>query len=307
MKILPIAFDSFGVRSQATFVLTDKKIFIDPGIALGPIRYGLPPAREEILAMDFLREKIIEKARKCEIIIVTHYHYDHHPFPYDNDMYSLFEGKIVLTKDITKDINFSGKKRGKIFYEKIKNLAKEVVFADGKYFEFGKTKIRFSKGVWHGEENSKVGRVLTFSINYKEEKLFFGSDAQNLASKDVLEFAIEENPDFAIIDGYPTIFIGYKMSKESFQKSKNNLRNFLENTNVKTIILDHHIVRDISYKEKIKDLMDFAKSLKKEILTAAEYCCLDNLFLEAWRRNLHENKIEINLNNYYKKLFNESS
>ena len=44
MKIKPVASDSMGTRSMATYVETkDVKIFIDPGVALGPSRYGLPP------------------------------------------------------------------------------------------------------------------------------------------------------------------------------------------------------------------------------------------------------------------------
>ena len=43
-RIVPLAFDSFGVRSMATFVETDDlKVLIDPGVALAPVRYGLEP------------------------------------------------------------------------------------------------------------------------------------------------------------------------------------------------------------------------------------------------------------------------
>jgi predicted metallo-beta-lactamase superfamily hydrolase len=43
-RIVPLAFDSFGVRSMSTFVETDDlRILIDPGVALAPIRYGLEP------------------------------------------------------------------------------------------------------------------------------------------------------------------------------------------------------------------------------------------------------------------------
>jgi len=39
MKIVPVASESLGVRSMATFVEIGKlKVFIDPGAALGPKR-----------------------------------------------------------------------------------------------------------------------------------------------------------------------------------------------------------------------------------------------------------------------------
>ena len=41
-KIVPLAFDSFGVRSMATFVETDdSKVLIDSGVSLAPLRYRL--------------------------------------------------------------------------------------------------------------------------------------------------------------------------------------------------------------------------------------------------------------------------
>jgi predicted metallo-beta-lactamase superfamily hydrolase len=49
MKIVPIAFDSLGVRSMATYVETnDVKIVIDPGVSVSPDRYSLPPHRMEL-------------------------------------------------------------------------------------------------------------------------------------------------------------------------------------------------------------------------------------------------------------------
>jgi predicted metallo-beta-lactamase superfamily hydrolase len=44
MKILPVAFESMGVRSMATYVETsDLRIFIDPGVSVSPDRYSMPP------------------------------------------------------------------------------------------------------------------------------------------------------------------------------------------------------------------------------------------------------------------------
>ena len=63
MNIIPIASDSLGVRSMATYVETkDCKIVIDPSAALGPKRYGLPPAKEEQEAlsdMNLAEEKVL--------------------------------------------------------------------------------------------------------------------------------------------------------------------------------------------------------------------------------------------------------
>ncbi|MGC9058921.1 MAG: MBL fold metallo-hydrolase [Candidatus Aenigmatarchaeota archaeon] len=301
MKVIPIAFDSFGVRSMATFVETDNlKVLIDGAAALGPSRYGLKPTKEEYEALELSKKQIIDISKKAELLIVTHYHYDHHPYPDDDKLYSIFKGKKVFAKDINKDINPSGKKRGKIFESKIKNIS-NLEFVDGKSFDFGKTHIEFSPAVWHGDVGSKVGKVIMVFI--KEKKSFlFGSDAQSLADPKALEWAIEKNPDIAIIDGYPTIFVGWKMSEKNFLASKENLKAFLNETKVKEIILDHHIVRDLNYKEKMKDVFDAAKEKKKNILTAAEFLGLDNFFLEAWRREIKDGIRKVNVKEYFEKL-----
>ena len=79
MKIIPIASDSLGVRSMATYVETkDCKILIDPSAALGPKRYGLPPSREEQEVLFKTKIKIAELAEQCNVLIISHYHYDHY-------------------------------------------------------------------------------------------------------------------------------------------------------------------------------------------------------------------------------------
>ncbi len=302
MKIVPVAFDSFGVRSMATMVVTkDVRIFIDPGAALGPTRYGLPPRKEELLALEASKKLIIKHARKCDVIIVTHYHYDHHPYPEDTKLYGVFEDKHVLCKHISKDVNLSGKQRGKIFYEKVREIAREVEFADNRALELGGTKIEISPAVWHGDVGSKVGKVVMVCVKEKDCTFVFGSDAQGLADPNALKWFMKRNPDIAIIDGYPTIFLGWRMSARNFERSKENLRQAIRKTKVKKVVLDHHIVRDVNYREKIKEVFEAASESNKQVLTAAEFYGLDNLFLEAWRNKLGR-EIKVSVEGYYRKL-----
>src|SRR5436853_585901 len=45
MRVIPLAAESLGVRSMATYVEAgDLGILIDPGATLAPTRWGLPPA-----------------------------------------------------------------------------------------------------------------------------------------------------------------------------------------------------------------------------------------------------------------------
>ena len=304
MKIYPIAFDSFGVRSEATLVTANGlKIIIDPGVALGPRRYGLPPTDEEYLALSLAREEIIKVCKKADIVVVTHYHYDHHPFPSDDEMYeACFRGKVVIAKNIKEGIHPSGRRRGKLFETKVRELAKSLAWGDGKEFSFGRTKMRISPAVWHGEVGSKVGTVVMVYVNDGVDSFIHGSDAQNLADPKALEWVIKENPRHIIIDGYPTIFLGWKKSVKSFQESLQNLKKAIESISANEVIIDHHLVRDIDYESKMVEVYEHARRLGKKIITAAQYYGMSNLFLEAWRKELSRGLREVNVKEYYSKL-----
>src|SRR5256885_8843455 len=48
VRVIPLAAESLGVRSMATYVeVGDLGILIDPGATLAPTRWGLPPAEAE--------------------------------------------------------------------------------------------------------------------------------------------------------------------------------------------------------------------------------------------------------------------
>lgn len=306
MKIIPIAFDSFGVRSMSTLVITkDVNIYIDPGVALGPTRYGLSPTNEEYEAVDLARREIMKICKRyADIVVVTHYHYDHHPFPDDEEMYeACFKGKKVFAKDRLHNVNASAKNRGRIFEKNVKSLAKSLKWADGLKIEFGCTHVEFSPAVWHGDVGSKVGKVIMIYVKEGKQSFLFGSDAQGLADPKALEWFVKKNPNIAILDGYPTIFVGWRMKATNFEKSKNKLKKALDKTKAKTIILEHHILRDINYKEKMVNVFREAEKLNKKIVSAAEYYGLENFFLEAWRKEITEGKINVDVKKYYRKLF----
>ena len=300
MKIIPLAFDSFGARSMATFVSTDDyNVLIDPGVELGPRRYGIPPTEPEILARDILKQRIIKFAKLADIIIVTHYHYDHHPRPKDIEAYEkIFSGKIVYAKDPYNNVNHSANYRGRLFEKNVKEFCEELYWADGKIFD----NISFSPAVWHGSVGTKVGYVIMVSISEDKFVLLHGSDAQNFADDNAMFWVIDQNPDILIADGYPTYLVGYKLSNEEYEKSIKNFENVIKNIKAKEIILEHHILRDLEYKEKIADIFALANRMNKEIKTSAEFIGMENLFLEANRKNIKKNEYNVDVSEYMKKI-----
>ncbi len=281
MKVQPIAFDSLGVRSTATYVETDQKILIDPGAALGALRYGLAPAEIEFQRLKELSKEICDYAKMSDILTISHYHYDHY-FPYAD----IYKGKILLTKDPKNNINKSQKGRAREFLDILNNSPKRIEFADDREFIFGKTNLRFSPAVRHGAENSKLGFVLMCSISYKNEKIIHASDIQGPQVTETTDWIIHENPDILILSGYPTIFLGWRFPKSGLEKSNENLIKILEQTKVKKIILDHHLARDLKYKNKIGSVLKRATHLNKKVITAAEFLGKEPEFLEARRKEL---------------------
>ncbi|MEM5772650.1 MAG: MBL fold metallo-hydrolase [Candidatus Aenigmatarchaeota archaeon] len=285
MEILPIAFDSLGTRSMACLVTTkDQKILIDPGVSLAPIRYGLQPHSIELKRLEEHWKKIVDFAKKSDILIITHYHYDHHN-PWEN--LEIYEKKIVLVKHPTEKINFSQKQRASFFFEKIKDLPENLEYADGKEFKFGKTEVVFSKPVFHGT-NPKLGWVIEVLIKEGKERFVFTSDVEGPAIEDQIDFVLDNEPDFLIVDGPMTYMLGYRYSYENFQASIQNLIKILEEISPKTLILDHHLLRDLKYKEKIMPVLRVGEKMKTSVLTAAEFLGNSVEILEARRKELYQ-------------------
>jgi len=290
-KIIPLAFDSFGVRSMATFVETDdSRIIIDPGVALAPIRYGLEPHPLEWQRLDEAWEEIKRYSENADVLIVTHYHYDHH----DPDYPELYKDKTVFIKHPTQNINRSQKERAALFLEAIKGMPKALEIADGKSFQLGKTSINFSKAVCHGT-NPRLGYVTEVSIRSNNEKILYTSDVEGPSLEEQIRFILEEKPDVLFVDGPMTYMLGYRYSYKSLEISNNNLVKAIKETNLNTLVLDHHFLRDLNYKARIKPVYEAAKKRRVKVVTAAEFCGRKIEMLEALRKELYAKYGEMKL------------
>ena len=275
MKVSPVAFESLGVRSMATLVEAgNQKIFIDPSAALGPLRYGLPPAKEELDALEAAKSRIHDIALQSDVLIVTHYHYDHH----DPDE-TFYNGKTVLAKDIRENINQSQKGRGAYFKEQVGKVY-DLKFVDGKEFEFGKVKVKFSPAFPHGPPGIRLGFVVMCAIDDGERRLLFSSDVQGPVSDEARDWIVGMKPSLVIMDGPPTYFLGYKFSVENMEKAKENMLIILEKTGCE-MILEHHLLRDLKYRERMSEVYETGK-----VKTAAEYLGKENNLLEMHRKEL---------------------
>ncbi len=286
LKVEPLAFDSFGVRSMATFVETeDLKVLIDPGVSLAPSRYSLPPHPVEEQRMSETWADIKEHASRSDVLVVTHYHYDH----YDPEEPEIYEGKIVYLKHPKEHINKSQEKRASYFLDKLKGIPKSIDIADAKEFEHGSTLIKFSPPVYHGT-NPKLGYVVEVRISCGGEKMVFTSDVEGPSVDAQMEFIIQENPDIVILDGPMTYMLGFRYSGKSLARSVENMNRIIKETSAKCILAEHHFMRDLKYKERIAEVYESAAEKDVEVITAAEYLGREIEMLEARRKELYASK-----------------
>ncbi|HDN51308.1 MAG TPA: MBL fold metallo-hydrolase [Thermoplasmatales archaeon] len=276
MNLQLLFSDSMGVRSMATVVeLENDSLFIDASAALGPSRYGLPPHQLELEALSHAKKTIGEIAGDCRYFVITHYHYDH----YDPDE-SFYAGKTVFAKRIDRHINKSQKERGSHFHELFEKRT-EIVYCDDTTHEVDGHTITFSPPFPHGPPGTRLGYVIMVSIEGKE-KLLFASDVQGPVDEKTRDYIINEQPDILIMDGPPSYFLGWKFSHEHLRMAENNLLEIMEKTHCR-LILDHHLLRDMKYRERMKQLYE---CYDDRIQTFAEQRGMENTMLEARRKEL---------------------
>ena len=120
IKVKLLFFDSLGAKCSSILIKTpDISILVDPGAA--GLQPGFPlPHEEKASLREKAFERILRYGASSDLVIITHYHYDHHVHPSRLEgMINLFKGKTLLVKDPNQWINRSQRKRAFAFLSKI--------------------------------------------------------------------------------------------------------------------------------------------------------------------------------------------
>ena len=332
-----------GSKCSSIYVETDDvRILVDPGLSGLQPGFPIPPSWKA--GYNTLGYAMIEKfASQADVVIITHYHYDHLEIPGSSllDTGKVYPNKLILIKDPNQYINISQFERARIFFaslvkyflnkdleeflieprkssfqdpldwiplaikkdygdynkrrreilengrKRFRNLCQvwvsnqwikepkegpiNVEFADGREFSFGATRIRFTKPLFHGIEYDRLGWVIGFVIERKGEKLLYTSDVQGPFIEDYAEWIISENPNIAIIDGPPTYQYGYMMTRTNFRRTLDNMIRIINETDTDIIIWDHHLLRDIRWRERVSDVYKVARRKRRKLMVASEY------------------------------------
>ncbi|RKX68946.1 hypothetical protein DRP53_09605, partial [candidate division WOR-3 bacterium] len=220
-------------------------------------------------------EMIKRKAMDAEIIVVTHYHRDHHN-PEEPEIY---QDKEVYLKDCESNINYHQKLRAVDLIRKISPIAKKIESAEGKILRIGKTRIIFSPPLPHGR-TEKLGFVVALAV-IADETFLFTSDVQGLVRPEHLDFVMGMAPQLVYLDGPNTSMLGYRFFPEDLKASLQNITALLNSDFLNRLIIDHHLLRDPNWQKWLAEIPD-------KFETAASFMGKEERLLEAHRRELYQ-------------------
>ena len=288
MLIKPLGEESLGVRSMSLYVETkDLKILIDPGASLVPFRFGLPPHPREFDALKAFRGKLMNLADKVDYIFISHYHRDHFTPPYSSiymgtgakDYELVYEGKVVFAKDY-ETVNPSQRRRGIGLFKAIQGLVNKWVKCDGQSIKVNNTRLIFSTPIPHGKPGSRTGYVVGLGIIDESSSIGYIPDVQGPLSREAVEFALNLRADFLIVGGFPAYLLGGSFKQEDLNEANNNLVTIWSNAKPKKLIIAHHLLRVINWRDYLPSGI--------EAHTYASLLGLSDNLLEARRRELYE-------------------
>lgn len=276
MRVTPLAGESLGVRSMAVLVETpDVRLVVDPGCALVPRRFGLPPSFAEEAAFVAARDRIENAVLDADVLVASHYHWDHVSLDWE-----IYAGKTILAKSWRKDTNQTCAARGQTFEARWKHRA---MFAgsDGDTFQVGETTIRLSPALPHGSSGSRLGSVVSTVVERGGRKFVHSSDVQGPMSPEATRWLLAESPDLLVLDGAPAYLQGSRVPPECIDAAAWNLNEVWQETGA-DILADHHILRGADYRTAWADVYD-----RVPVRTFAEYLGVPNRLLEAHRPSMH--------------------
>jgi predicted metallo-beta-lactamase superfamily hydrolase len=282
MQIEILGAESLGVRGLSCVVRTkDRKVVIDPGVALGFNRHGLMPHPVQVIASERTR-RLIEKAMEdATDIVISHYHGDHIPLVNANP-YQLSVERIVrlcvrprFWAKGMKDISYYQANRAKAL---VKSLGRILPNAEG----MKDGPLVFSLPVPHGERDSRGGSLMMTRVEEDGKVFVHASDIQMLNDEAVRQI-IAWQPNIVLASG-PPIYLSSLTSQEQEDALRRTLRLAQE---VDTLILDHHLMRS-KKGERWLDNVSFLAG--HNVVCAADFMGLSRNLLEAervlWYRKL---------------------
>ncbi len=182
-------------------------------------------------------------------------------------------------------MNRSQRKRGTAFVKAVRTVAREVLFVDEQELKLGATTIHFSPAVPHGKEGTFLGSVVMTAIRHREVTVVHASDVQGPIEADTTDWILAQNPQLVILAGPPTYLVPERISPALISQAADNLTRLT--SQIPTIIVDHHLQRDPSWREWLAPIQVSAHSRGHQVVTVADALGLPEQMLETQRSELY--------------------
>ncbi len=275
-----IGTESLGVRGLSCLIKTaDRRIVIDPGVALGYIRHRLLPHPLQVAEGERVRQRILEALVEATDVVFSHFHGDHIPLreanPYQLAIHHLpenFRNICCWSKSLD------------ALTEKMKQRALDLKKLLGPGFQVaeGRTDgpMVFSGKIPHGgAKGSRRGSVMMTRIDLGDKVFVHASDIQ-LMDASTIDYIIAWRPDIVLAAG-PPLYIDRFPDELRRAAWENGLRLA---GNVDVLILDHHLMRD---RQGPAWLQALSAEAGRQVYCAADFMGRKRLLLEAERTELY--------------------
>lgn len=275
-----IGAESMGVRSLCCqVILPERRIVIDPGVALGYVRYGLPPHPVQIAIGRQVRERILNVLEDATDVVFSHFHGDHVPLvganPYQLSVRSLprsFQELRFWSKsgdDLTAEVR-------RRFQDLVDLLGTNMQVAEGR----SEGKLSFSRSVPHGAPDSHMGSVMMTRVEMDGCVFVHASDIQ-LLDDPTIDQVIDWRPDIVLAAGPPLYLARLNNTeRETAWRNAVRLAQYIE-----VVILDHHLMR---CREGVGWLDALSTTIGKKVYCAADYMGQPRRLLEAERERWYQ-------------------
>lgn len=281
MQITILGTESMGVRGLSCMVeIKDRKILIDPGMALGFRRYNLLPHPAQVAVGEQTRKKIKDALKDATDVVISHYHGDHVPLvdanPYQIDAHQ-FAPLLRKPRFWTKGTGAMSTRMVARRESLVKLLGMELPDAENKM----DGALTFSPPMSHGEPNTSLGTMMMTRIMDEEKVFVHGSDIQ-LLNEQAVSFILDWRPDIVLVGGPPLYLSGF-MDRRRQKKSWELAMQLAQG--VETLIIDHHLLRG---EEGLVWLDHLSSDVSRRVFCGADFMGQPRRLLEAWRIQLYE-------------------
>jgi predicted metallo-beta-lactamase superfamily hydrolase len=275
-----IGAESMGVRSLCCLVtLPDRRIVIDPGVALGYFRHGLLPHPVQIAVGRRVQQRILRVLENATDVVFSHFHGDHVPLvranPYQlsvQQLPSCFPGLRCWSKSdegLSSDMS-------KRFQDLAELMGANLQVAEGR----SEGPLSFSRAVPHGAPNSNMGTLMMTRIEMDNRVFVHASDIQLLDDATV-DRIIDWRPDIVLAAG-PPLYLD-RLNKAGRECAWDNAVRLAQSIDL--VILDHHLMRS----EEGEVWLDrLSATVGNKVYCAADYMNRPRRLLEAERARLYE-------------------